>query len=60
MEVITKPRNTIYRKLQVKNYVLLYRINEKNKRVDILFKERLFTLKIKPFLDKIGSIYLQI
>ncbi len=36
MEVITKPRNTIYRKLQVKNYVLLYKISEENKRVDIV------------------------
>lgn len=35
-EKITKPRNTIYRKLQVKNYVLLYKINEENKRVDIV------------------------
>ena len=36
MEVITKPRNTIYRKLHVKNYLVLYLILEENKRIDIV------------------------
>ena len=36
MEVITKPRSTIYRKLIVNNYVVLYKIYEENKRVDIV------------------------
>ena len=36
MEVIIKPRNTIYRKLHVKNYLVLYLILEENKRIDIV------------------------
>ena len=36
MEVITKPQNITYRKLPVKNYLVLYRIQEENKRVDIV------------------------
>lgn len=36
MEVKTKPRNTIYRKLHVKNYLVLYKINEGNKLVEIV------------------------
>ena len=36
MEVKTKPRSTIYRKLHVKNYLVLYRIQEENKIVDIV------------------------
>ena len=36
MEVKTKPRNTIYRRLLVKNYVILYKIDEENKRVNII------------------------
>ena len=36
MEVKTKPRNTIYRKLYVKNYLLLYKVLEENQRVDII------------------------
>ena len=36
MEIVSKPRNTIYRKLLVKNYVILYKIDEKNKRVNII------------------------
>ena len=36
MEIVSKPRNTIYRKLLVKKYVILYKIDEKNKRVNII------------------------
>ena len=36
MEIISKPQNIQYRKLIVKNYVILYKINEENKRVDIV------------------------
>ena len=36
MEIVSKPRNTIYRKLLVKNYVILYKIDEENKRVNII------------------------
>ena len=36
MEVITKPQNITYRKLPVKNYIVLYKIYENNKRVDIV------------------------
>ena len=36
MEVKTRPRSTIYRKLHVKNYLVLYRIQEENKKVDIV------------------------
>ena len=36
MEVVTKPRSTIYRKLLVKNYVILYKINEEDKRAGII------------------------
>lgn len=35
-EVTTKPRNTIYRKLPIKNHVVLYKICEEKKRVDII------------------------
>lgn len=31
MEIVSKPRNTIYRKLLVKKYVILYKIDEKIK-----------------------------
>ena len=36
IEIVSKPRNTIYRKLLVKDYVILYKIDEKNKRVNII------------------------
>ena len=36
VEVATKPRNTLYRKLLVKNYVVLYKINESEKQVNIV------------------------
>ena len=36
MEIISKPQNIQYRKLIVKNYVILYKIYEENKRVDIV------------------------
>lgn len=36
MEIISKPQNIQYRKLIVKNYVVLYKIYEENKRVDIV------------------------
>ena len=36
MEIRTKPRSTIYRKLIVKNYVILYSICEKNKIVNVV------------------------
>ena len=36
MKVRTKPRSTIYRKLNIKNYLILYKIDQYKKRVDIV------------------------
>lgn len=63
MEVKTKPRNTIYRKLYVKNYLLLYKVLEENQRVDIIhiyYGRRDYLVKKRAnFLEKISSFCLQ-